>query len=169
MSKKVFALALLLPLLCCAPPSGEAKKKDQKAPPPLADWQAVEKDIGEQKLEAASEKLEALRKKAQQEGRQDEWAKALIKEVQLRMALHGYETSVRFLREQPWPDALLPHTTVELYYAHALISYLQQYSWEVNQREHVESKGVVDLKAWTRDQIVAEAVKAYDEVWQKRA
>src|SRR5436305_14264635 len=162
MSKKVFVMVLLLPLMCCAPPAGEAKNKQR--PAPLADWQAVDQDISEQKLEAASEKLEALRKKAHDGGREDEEARALIKEVQLRMALHGYETSVRFLRETPWPTGLLPHTALELYYAHALINYLQQYGWEVNQREHVESKGVVDLKAWTRDQIVAEAVKAYGDV-----
>ena len=165
MHKKVFALALALPLFCCRQP--DAKQPDRK-PAPLADWKAVEKDLSEQKLEAASQKLEALQQKAQKEGREDEWARALVKQVQLRMSLHGYETAVRFLREQPWPRGLLPHTALELYYARTLTNYLGQYSWEINQREQVESKGPVDLKAWTREQIVAEALKAYDEVWQKR-
>ena len=44
----------------------------------------------------------------------------------------------------------------------------QAYSWEINQREKVESKGAVDLKAWTRDEIVAEARAAYLEVWAER-
>src|SRR4051794_31353848 len=164
MSKKALALAFALPLLCCQQPTGEAKKK----PAPLDEWKEIDKLVGEQKLEAASTKLDALREKAQKENREDEWARALIKQVQLRMALHGYETSVRFLREQPWPKGLLPHTALELYYAHTLVNYVQQYSWEINQREHVESKGVVDLKAWTREQIIGEAEKAYDEMWQKR-
>jgi hypothetical protein len=169
MSRRLVAAALLLPLLFCAPP-GEAKKKEPAASPSASnDWKAVEKDISEQKLEAAAQKLEALRKKAQAEGRDEEWARALVREVQLRMGLHGYETAVRFLKEQPWPQSLLPRTALELYYARALTNYLQSYSWEINQREQVDTKGVVDLKAWTRDQIVAEAVRAYDQVWQKRA
>ncbi len=132
------------------------------------EWKAIQQDIDEQKLEAASQKLDALRIRAQKEGRQDEWARALAKQTQLRMALHGYETAVRFLREQPWPSSPLPHAALELYYGRALVNYVQQYSWEIRQREQISSKGVVDLKAWTREQIVAEAVRAYDRVWQQR-
>ncbi len=168
MSKRVFALALALPLICCQQPSGEAKKRPHP-PAPLGEWAEVDKLIGEQKLEAASTKLDALRDRAQKEGRQEEWARALVKQVQLRMGLHGYETAVRFLREQPWPKELIPHSAIELYYAHALVNYLRQYGWEIGEREQVDTKGVVDLKAWTRAQIVAEAVKSYDEVWQHRA
>jgi hypothetical protein len=136
---------------------------------PSMEWKAVEKDISEQRLEAAAEKLEGLRARAQKAGREDEWARALIKQVQLRMALHGYETAVRFLREQPWPKGLLPRAALELYYGRALVNYVQQYGWEIGKREQVDTKGVVDLKAWTREQIISEAVKAYDRVWQQRA
>ncbi len=59
--------------------------------------------------------------------------------VQLRTGLHGYETAVRFLKEQPWPEGLLPRTTLELFYAHALAEYAHAYSWEIAQRERVES------------------------------
>ena len=166
MSKRLCALALVLPLVCCQPPNGEAKKPPES---PLTEWKEVDQLIADQKLEAASTKLDALRARAQKEGREDEWARALVKQVQLRMGLHGYETAVRFLRDQPWPSGLLPHTALELYYAHSLVNYLSEYGWEIGQREHVESKGTVDLKAWTKEQIVAEALKAYDEVWQKRA
>ncbi len=45
----------------------------------------------------------------------DEWTRALVEEVKLRTALHGYETSVRFLRDQEWPQdavsrAVLDHS-----------------------------------------------------------
>ena len=33
------------------------------------------------------------------------------------------------------------------------MNYAHAYSWEIGQRERVESKGAVDLKAWTREQI----------------
>src|SRR5689334_422439 len=70
MSKKALALALALPLLCCQQPDGEAKKPK---PAPLDEWKEVDKLVGEQKLEAASAKLDALREKAQKENREDEW------------------------------------------------------------------------------------------------
>ena len=44
----------------------------------------------------------------------------------------------------------------------------QAYSWEIGRRERVESKAAVDLKAWTRDEIVAEALRAYEDVWRDR-
>ena len=43
---------------------------------------------------------------------------ALIREVQLRTGLHGYETAVRFLKEEPWPKGLLSRAALELFYAH---------------------------------------------------
>ena len=33
----------------------------------------------------------------------------------------------------------------------------------------MDTRGAVDLKAWTKDQIYAEAQKAYEEVWKQRA
>ena len=44
------------------------------------------------------------REAAQKAGDETEWTKALIREVQLRTGLHGYETAVRFLKDQPWPQ-----------------------------------------------------------------
>ena len=55
-----------------------------------------------------------------------------------------------------------------LLYGHSLVTYQRAYSWEIGQRERVDTKGVVDLKAWTREQILAEALKAALEVWGMR-
>ena len=88
--------------------------------------------------------------------------------VQLRTGLHGYETAVRFLKEQPWPGANLDRAVLNLFYARSLVTYYQAYSWEINRRERVESRYPVDLKVWTRDQIYSEAQKSYTEVWKER-
>jgi hypothetical protein len=108
------------------------------------------------------------REAAAKAGDEPEWTKALIREVQLRIGLHGYETSVRFLKEQPWPRGLLPQTELELFYAQSLVTYFHAYSWEIQKRERVETSAAVDLKAWTGAQISGEAVKAYARVWQDR-
>ena len=134
-----------------------------------SDWKAIDKLVDDQKFEEASKAVAAVREKCKSANDEEQWAKALIKEVELRSALGGYETAVRFLRTEPWPEGTVPHLALELYYAWSLTSYINNYSWEISQRERVDSKGAVDLKAWTKDQIAAEAVKAYAEVWARRA
>jgi hypothetical protein len=91
-------------------------------------WDDVQKLISEQKYQAAAEKVAEIRSAAMESGDIDEWTRALIEEVQLRTALHGYETSVRFLREQPWPDDPTSQAILNLYYAQSLVIYVQAYS-----------------------------------------
>ncbi|MGH9399438.1 MAG: alpha-2-macroglobulin family protein, partial [Thermoanaerobaculia bacterium] len=131
-------------------------------------WKDIDRLVAEQKFEEAANAVARLREAAIRAGNEAEWTKALIREVQLRTGLHGYETAARFLKEQPWPAGLLPRTSLELFYAQSLVNYFHSYSWEIQQRERVESTGVVDLKAWTGQQIYAEAVRAYLRVWQER-
>ena len=139
-----------------------------RAPQSLPTWERVDALVKDQKLEEASRQVELILRAAQKRKDEAEWTKALIREVQLRMGLHGYETAVRFLKDEPWPQGLLSRTTLELFYAHALVQYAQMYSWEIGKREKVESSGPVDLKAWTREQILSEAERAYGSVWKNR-
>ncbi len=131
-------------------------------------WQEVDRLRGEDKYAAAAEVVREILQSARAAGNEDEWTRALIRSVQLGTALHGYETMVRFLQEEPWPDSPLYRSVLELFYAHGLVTYLQAYSWEIGQRERVETEGEIDLKRWTRDQIFAEAQAAFLRVWQER-
>src|ERR1019366_4350135 len=131
-------------------------------------WKEVERLVSEQKLEEASQRVAKIREAARAGGDEADEAKALVREVQLRTALHGYETSVRFLKDQSWPKALLPRTALRLFYAQSLVTYARAYAWEIGQRERVASTGAVDLKAWTREEIAAEAVRTYAEVFRDR-
>ena len=130
---------------------------------------SIQKLIDEQKFEAAATAIDAARKEALQAGRESDYTELLVKEAQLRMALGGYETAVRFLKQAPWPKGFINRTAVELYYAQALTAYVDIYSWEIRQRERVEAKGELDLKVWTSEQIIGEALKTYNEIWQHRA
>ncbi|MEX1246159.1 MAG: alpha-2-macroglobulin family protein [Thermoanaerobaculia bacterium] len=132
-------------------------------------WKEIDRLIDEQKLAEASQKVDALLRVAKARKDEAEWTKALIRAVQLRTGLHGYETAVRFLKDEPWPPGLLARATLDLFYAQALVHYARAYSWEIGQRERVESAGPIDLKAWTRAQILGEAEKAYRDVWKNRA
>src|SRR5262245_2751731 len=131
-------------------------------------WPEVDRLASEQKLEAAAAAVEKIRERARQSNDEPEWTKALVREAQLRMALHGYETAVRFLKDQPWPKGTLSRAALNLFYAHALVAYGQIYGWEIGQRERIASDDVVDLKAWTQEQIFAAAARAYQEVWKVR-
>src|SRR5581483_8779592 len=132
-------------------------------------WKEVDRLVGEHKMQAALDVATKLRQQAQQGKDDSEWARGLIREVQLRMALHGYETAVRFLRDQPWPSSPLPHALLELFYADTLTTYERVYAWEIGRREEVTSTKVVDLKQWTRQQIYEEAQRAFLAVWKQRA
>jgi uncharacterized protein YfaS (alpha-2-macroglobulin family) len=128
--------------------------------------QAVEKLVSEEKFEAAAAECARVREEAKKAGDNSLWAWALIKEGQLRTALHGYETAVRFFKEQPWPDSPLERDMLDLFFGHSLVVYYHAYSWDISER--VEAKGPIDLKSWTRDQIFDEAWKAALRVWKDR-
>ena len=117
-------------------------------------WNDVDQLISEQKFEAASEAVTAIRERAREAGDAGEWTRALVEETKLRMALHGYETSVRFLKDQPWPDDAVSRAVLDLFYANSLVTYVHAYSWEIRQRERVETSGELDLKKWDLEQIL---------------
>jgi uncharacterized protein YfaS (alpha-2-macroglobulin family) len=135
-------------------------------------WKEVDRLTGEQKLEAAARQVAAIRDVAMKQGQRSEWAAALLREATLRIALHGYESAVQLLRETPWPTGGLERSALELYYAHALVRYFQTYSWEIQRRETVAGTAPntlpMDLKQATREQLVAEAQRAYQRVWAGR-
>jgi uncharacterized protein YfaS (alpha-2-macroglobulin family) len=131
-------------------------------------WAAVDSLMSEQKYREAADVVAELREAARSRGDHSEWTKALVTEVQLLVALHGYETAVRFLKDQEWPDDAMSRAILNLFYAHTLITYLDWYAWGIDQREKVESAGEIDLKLWTREEIVTEAQRAYQEVWHQR-
>jgi uncharacterized protein YfaS (alpha-2-macroglobulin family) len=140
-----------------------------RAPEPVATWTEVDALVKEQKLAEAAKKVDGILRAAREREDEAEWTKALIREVQLETGLHGYETAVQFLKGEPWPQGLLSQTTLDLFYAQCLVQYRQMNSWEIGKRERIESSGPIDLKAWTRAQIVAEAEKAYRRTWDRRA
>jgi hypothetical protein len=137
---------------------------------PMEDqWKEIERLVSEQKMQRALEVAGEIRRQAREAGDDDELARALVKEVQLRTSLHGYETSVQFLRAEPWPESSVQRSVIELFYAQSLVHYLHAYSWEIAQRERVVSTAEVDLKQWTRDQLFGEAQQAYARVWAERS
>jgi uncharacterized protein YfaS (alpha-2-macroglobulin family) len=164
---------VLLGLGMAAPQSRRPAPRPSPSPTPVprpadATWDEADRLVGEQKYEAAATVMSAIRARAQARGDEDDWTRALVREAQLRSALHGYETVVRFLRETSWPPGLAGHAVLDLFYGQTLVNYLQAYSWEIRQRERVESKDPLDLKKWTVDEIAAEAARAYARVWAQR-
>src|SRR5215468_10509656 len=161
-----------VPNLLAPPPTKPPMKKTgppkTPAPPSGDGFAEVERLMNEQKLEEASKANARLLERARRAGDEDSWTRALVTEVQLRTALHGYETSVKWLKEQPWPSGVVARSVLDLFYGATLVDYEQAYSWEIGQRERIDTKGAVDLKAWTREQIFEEAARAYVDVWKDR-
>ena len=175
----LFALILGAGLLLLAahrattPPPGEisgAASQSGKPSQSSGDLsrKTLDKLIDEEKFEEAAKEAARIREAAKRKGDQTAWTWALIKEAQLRAALHGYETAVRFLKDEAWPESPADRDMLDLYYAQSLVTYYQSYSWDINKRERVETAGPVDLKSWTRDQIFGEAWAAITRVWKDR-
>ncbi|HYX19760.1 MAG TPA: alpha-2-macroglobulin family protein, partial [Thermoanaerobaculia bacterium] len=141
--------------------------KPSPAAPPT--WAEVDRLVKDQKLREASGLVDRLLESAKRRHDEAGWTKALVRGTQLRIGLGSYETAVRFLKEQPWPPGLLSQTTLDLFYAQALVQYERAYAWEIAQRESVAIEGELDLKLETRDQLYEEAQEAYARVWARRA
>ncbi|MBN2319183.1 MAG: hypothetical protein JXR49_08895 [Acidobacteria bacterium] len=166
--------SFILLVLCLGLLLGAQLPKDSK--PDTTDWNGdfaegwkqFDRLIEEQKHEAASALVDTMLKSARAAENNTEWTRCLVRNTALRISLHGYETAVRFLKEAPWPEDRMGMSVLNLFYAHSLTTYARRYSWEINQRERMDSEETIDLKAWTRDQIYEEAQRAYEEVWNNR-
>jgi uncharacterized protein YfaS (alpha-2-macroglobulin family) len=158
--------ALVLPLFLLAALAASVPALGQPQAP--SSWKEIDQLLEQQKFEAAAKATEARLNQARTQGNEEEWTRALIRLVQARTGLHGYETTVRFLREQPWPKGVIARTTLNLFYAQSLVTYTQAYDYEIRQRERVASTGPVDLKAWTYEQIITETHRTFAEVWKER-
>ncbi|MBV8202241.1 MAG: hypothetical protein JOZ15_16595, partial [Acidobacteria bacterium] len=152
-----------------SPAPASAAPATGRRPPARDSWSEVDRLIKEQKLEQAAVRIEAIRAAAERRGDAAAWTRALVRATDVRIALGGFETAVRQLKEARWPPGVVARTGLDLYFAHALTSYLAAYSWEINRRERVETGAKLDLGLWTREQIVAAATAAYLAAWQNRA
>src|SRR4051812_23729678 len=95
-------------------------------------WSQVEALIDQQRHQAAFDLLATIRDAARTDpAREAEATEALVKQAQLRIALHGDETALRFIREEPWPTSLLYRTVLEVFLGHVTLAYLRKYSWEI--------------------------------------
>jgi alpha-2-macroglobulin len=159
-------LPILLAVVCALGAQGTPSHVAPAAPP-VGGWKEVDRLVSEQKFAEAAKIVDDLLARARTAKDDAVWTRALVRRVQLEIGLHGYETGVRFLKEQPRPSGLLSRVTLDLFYGETLVTYARAYSWEISGRERVEAPGV-DLKAWTREQIFEEALRAYGDAWASR-
>ena len=154
-----------------------APAADNPAPWEGGGWAEVESLVAAQQFQEALELVKRLREKARAAGDEGEQTRMLVEEAKLNLVLGGFETAVRRLRAEPWPTAPLDRAVLDLYYAETLASYLRAYSWEIGERERVAappagaapgSPAEIDLKAWTAEEIYAEAQRAFLAAWKKR-
>jgi hypothetical protein len=87
-------LMALVPLLLLATLTAAAPVLAQDKQPPT--WKAIDELIDDQKHEAAEQGIDARLAQAVAQGEEDEWARALIRKVQLRTRLREHETAVRY-------------------------------------------------------------------------
>lgn len=128
----------------------------------------IKKLIDEQKFQAAQDAIKVVLPKLENDSKQEpEYLTHLGTYVKLEMALHGYESAVKFLRDSPRPKKNLPRWAFELIYAQSLENYFASYSWEINKREKIQLKDK-ELKQWTASEIFDEVNRVYAELLKNK-
>ena len=125
----------------------------------------VDQLVNEQKLQAA---LDLINSEALTINDSLDQARIITKTVQFESGLHDYETAVNNFRSKKWPEDVKAQTLLNIFNAYTLQQYAQAYSWEIRQRNKIESKEKKGLKFWTVEEIYFEAVKGMALVWSTR-
>ncbi|CAA6801829.1 MAG: Unknown protein, partial [uncultured Thiotrichaceae bacterium] len=129
-------------------------------------WADVEKLEHDQQYQSAQKKSDRLLTTFKQQQDIPNWTKALIKSTELRVGQGQWETATRFLQEQTWPNDANAKSILHLYMANAITVYLTSYSWEIQQREQIETKSKLDLKKMTQAQLVNAINHHFNEAYQ---
>jgi uncharacterized protein YfaS (alpha-2-macroglobulin family) len=134
----------------------------------IPDWPTIEKLINEQKIKAAKEKLDSLLLDSKVRNSEMALAEILTKRLQLSVGLGGYETAINELKQASWPQRVIEATTiVKLSYILAINEYIDNYSWEIRQREKTKIDQF-DLRRLTLEELNLEILKIYNELWVNR-
>lgn len=159
--KKINKYLLLLVIALIPLTSGAASKK-------LDVDSEFEKLVSEQKYKEASNRLKKLIDQSKDKNDDILWANLIAKDTLLKIGMHGYETAVTNLKNQPAPKDPLAKTIINLTLAYAFKTYFDSYSYEIRKREFIANKTSFDLKKLTTEEIFNESLKAFNQAWNKR-
>lgn len=131
-------------------------------------WKTITALEKKQQYKAAIPLVEEILTSARDKADGPLWTKALIKRVVLENVLHGYETSIRLLLDNPWPEAASSRALLDLYTANMLFSYYQNYNWEIRRREKTAGQPTNDIKTWTGEDIFNKINEYFYHAWLQR-
>ncbi len=137
-------------------------------PSDAADWQEVDRLIGEFKLREAAQRLDELLPQIRKGGDEEELTRALLRGSQLRAASAEPAEAVRFLQGQAWPQGRRQRAVLSLFLAEALKNYYDSYRWTLWKNEAIVSSEPVDVARWTTRQLFEAVSTAYLEAWKER-
>ncbi len=152
-------IAAVLLAVCFAVPLSAL----EDAQPP---WAEVERLISEEKLNQASERVDAILAASRAVGMEEDWTRALIQGALLRDATGRYEGAVRLLQERPWPEGAVHKVLLDLFYARSLDIYGSKLRSE--RRERIASRQEAGIELWTPEQIGEASLAALQEAWSLR-
>lgn len=131
-------------------------------------WSDVDQKVDQQKFREAESLTEKILEKAIKEQNPTEWTKALARVVSFKQTLHGYEDSIRFLFETPWPSDPIGRALLNFVGATAIKNYYAAYRWEVVKREAISSENLNDIRSLTVTQLFQKAGLHYADAWKER-
>jgi uncharacterized protein YfaS (alpha-2-macroglobulin family) len=132
-------------------------------------WTPIDELEAEAKFASALKATQTLLSQLHKSGASQDVVRGLLRQSRLQSQLDSQETALRSLAMAKWPKELRSQTALHLHLANAFGNYLNRYSWEISSREQVVSSDQLDLKKWTKAQLLDESNQRYFQVWQHRA
>ncbi len=127
-------------------------------------WTGIEKLIKDQKITQASTQIDYVLKSSRQAKDNLNWRHALILGAVMRSKRGQFAEGVKYLN-QAWPKDNESQMLINLHRAYLYTSYIQNYRWEIQNREKISSRKAVPLKKQTMPQLVRVATQSFAKAY----
>ncbi|WP_022954203.1 alpha-2-macroglobulin family protein [Leucothrix mucor] len=124
------------------------------------DWQALDSLIKAGKYQDVSVKLDDILNQAIEEQDNKTWREALLMAAAAQ-AGNGAEKGLALLAEKPWPEDKDSQLLINLHYAALFEGYISQNSWQIRNRETIESSKPLSLEQKTMAQLLDDQNQAF--------
>jgi hypothetical protein len=151
-----------------APAAGAPAATTEKKPEgsTMADLETFFRDG---RFAAAAELAARLRAEAAARGEEATATTLLIKELQARIGLGEFETALRQLLAAERPAGARERLLLDLFRGETLSRYLDNYGWEIRQREQVANPDPLDPSRWSADELNQAILLSFAAAWEERA
>ncbi|PWQ92279.1 alpha-2-macroglobulin family protein [Leucothrix pacifica] len=130
-----------------------------------ANWAAIDQLEEQGKFADIPAKLDVIIQQARQQGANKDWRDALLFKASLGLSANAEET-LDTLASAPWPQDQDSQLLLNLHLGAYIQQYIQRNSWQINQREKIDTDKPLTTKQKTMAQLRADAHVAFSKAYR---